>query len=65
MRGLTSRVPSPVIRGKGLVSNDAMRKGATSEVLVILEGHDDNDEDSSWTTDFFYLPRSRTISEVV
>ena len=63
-----SRIPSPVIGGEGLTGNDTMLKGATGEVGVILERHDDggdDEEDSSWTTNFFYLPRSRTIPEVV
>ena len=64
---LASRIPGPVIRGKGLTGNDAVLKGATSEVGIVLERHDggDDDEDSSWTTNFFYLPRSCTIPKVV
>ena len=42
-----------------------MLEGAASEVGVVLEGHGDDGEDSSWTTDPFYLPRSRTILKVV
>ena len=65
---LASRVPSPVIRGKGLASDDTMLEGATSEIRVVLKGHDDDvddGEDSSWTTNSFYLPRRRTILKVV
>ena len=62
---LTSRVPGPVIRGKGLVGDNAMLESTTSKVLAVFEGHADDDEDSSWTTNFFYLPRSRTIPKVV
>ena len=63
-----SRIPSPVIGGERLASNDTMLESATSEVGVVLEGHVDgrnDDEDSSWTTNFFYLPRSCTIPKVV
>ena len=62
------RIPGPVIRGEGLMGDDAMLKGTTSKIGVVLERHadgDDDDEDSSWTTNSFYLPRSRTIPEVV
>ena len=65
---LVSRVPGPVIGSKGLASDNTMLEGATSEIGVVLEGHGDggdDDEDSSWTTNFFYLPRSRTIPKVV
>ena len=66
---LASRIPGPVVRSKGLTGNDAMLKGATSKVRVVLERHDDDggdaDEDSNWTTNFFYPPRSCTIPEVV
>ena len=65
---LVSRIPGPVIRGEGLTGNDAVLKGATSEVGVVLERHNDggdDDEDSSWMTDFFYPPRSHTIPKVV
>ena len=50
------------------MSKDAMLESTTSEILVVFERHDDggdNDENSNWTTNFFYLPRSRTIPEVV
>ena len=63
-----SRIPSPVIGGERLASDDMMLEGATSEVGVVLEGHvdgRDDDEDSNWTTNFFYPPRSRTIPRVV
>ena len=64
-----SRIPGPVIRGKGLMGNDAVLKGATSEVGVVLKRHDDGggggDEDPSWMMNFFYLPRSHTIPKVV
>ena len=43
------------------MGDDAVLKSTTSEVLVVFEGHDDDDggdEDFSWTTNFFYLPRS-------
>ena len=65
---LASRILSPVIGSKGLASDNTVRKGAMSEVGVVLERHadgDEDDEDSRWTTNFFYLPRSRTIPEVV
>ena len=67
-RGLASRVPGPVIGSKGLASYDTMAESTASKVGVILEGHvdgGDDDEDSSWTTNFFYPPRSRTIPKVV
>ena len=64
-RGLTSRIPGLVIGSKGLTSDNAMRESTTSEVLVVLKGHGDDDEDSNWTTNFFYLPRSRAIPKVV
>ena len=54
-------IPSLVIGGKGLLSDNVMLEGTTSEVGVILERHNDDDEDSSWMTSFFYPPRSRTI----
>ena len=63
-----SQVPGPVIGSKGLVGDNMMLEGATSEIGVVLEGHDeggDDDKDSSWTTNFFYLPRSHTIPKVV
>ena len=65
---LASQVPGPVIRSKGLTSDDTMLEGATSKIGVVLERHDDDGddgEDSSWTTNSFYLPRSRTILKVV
>ena len=62
---LASRVPSSFVRGEGSTGDDAMRESTTSEVLVVFEGHAGNDEDSHWTTSFFYLPRSRTIPKVV
>ena len=62
---LAGGISSSVIRGQGLTSEDAMLKSTTSKVLVVLEGHDDDDEDSNWTMNFFYLPRSRTIPKVV
>ena len=64
---LVSRVPGPVIRSKGLMSDDTILEGAMSEIGVVLKGHDDgdDDEDSSWTTNFFYPPRSCTIPKVV
>ena len=64
-RVLMGRVPSLVVRGKGLTGDDAMREGPTSEVGVVFERHDEDDEDSSWMTNFFYLPRSCTIPKVV
>ena len=36
---LASRIPSPVIRGKRLPSDDTMQEGTTSEVLVVLKRH--------------------------
>ena len=65
MRVLVSGIPGSVVRGQGLTSKDAMLESTTSKVLVVLEGHGDDDEDSNWTMNFFYLPRSRTISKVV
>ena len=62
---LAGGVPSSVVRGKGLMGDDAMREGPTSKVGVVFERHDEDDEDSSWTTNFFYLPRSHTIPKVV
>ena len=65
---LASRVPGPVIRSKGLAGDDTMLEGAASEIGVVLERHGnggDDGEDSSWTTNSFYLPRSRTILKVV
>ena len=65
---LASRVPGPVIRSKGLTSDDTMLEGATSEIGVVLKGHDDGGDDdkhSSWITNSFYLPRSCTILKVV
>ena len=56
---LASRVPGPVIRGKGLTSDNTMLEGAMSEIGVVLKGHDDggnDDEDSSWTTTSFIFP---------
>ena len=47
------------------MSKDAMLESTMSEVLVVFEGHDDDDEDSNWTTNLFYLPRSHTIPKVV
>ena len=47
MRILLGRVPGLVIGGQGLTSDDVMGKSTTSEVLVVLEGHGDDDEDSS------------------
>ena len=35
------RIPSLVIGGKRLSSDDMMLEGTTSEVLVVLKGHDD------------------------
>ena len=61
-------VPSSIIGGEGMTGNDAMLESTTSEVLVVLERHADgrdDDEDSHWTTNFFYPPRSRTIPKVV
>ena len=65
---LASQVPGPVIRSKGLAGDDTMLEGAVSKIGVVLEGHDnggDDGEDSSWTLNPFYLPRSRTILKVV
>ena len=65
---LASRVPGPVIGSEGVAGDDAVLEGTTSKVLIVFEGHDDDgddNEDSSWTTNFFYLPRSRTIPKVV
>ena len=39
MRILVGRVPSLVIGGKGLTSEDAMLESTTSEILVVLIGH--------------------------
>ena len=64
-RILASGIPGSVIRGQGLMSKDVMLESTMSEVLVVLEGHGDDDEDSNWTTNFFYLPRSHTILKVV
>ena len=65
---LAGCVPGLVIGSKRLTGNDTMLKGAMSKVGVILERHaddDNDDEDSSWATNSFYLSRSRTIPEVV
>ena len=62
---LAGRVPSLVVRGKGLTGDDAMREGTTSKVGIVFKRHDGDDEDSSWTMNFFYLPRNRTIPKVV
>ena len=65
---LVSRIPGPVIRSERLAGNDVVLKGAMSEVGVVLERHDDggdDDEDSNWTMNFFYVPRSCTIPKVV
>ena len=59
---LVGGIPGSVVRGQGLTSKDVMLESTMSEVLVVLEGHDDDDEDSNWTTNF-YLPRSCTISK--
>ena len=64
-RVLTGGVLSSIVGSEGLAGNDAMREGTTSEVGVVLERHDEDDENSSWTTNFFYPLRSRTIPEVV
>ena len=67
-RVLVSGIPSPVIGSEVLTSDDTMLEGATSEIGVILKGHDDggnDDGDSSQMTDFFYPSRSHTIPEVV
>ena len=62
---LVGRVPSSVVRGKRLTGDNMMREGPTSKVGIVFERHDEDDEDSSWTTDFFYLPRDHTIPKVV
>ena len=65
---LASGVPGSVIGSQGLTGKDVMLESTTSEILVVFKRHDDggdDDENSSWTTSFFYLPRSRTIPEVV
>ena len=61
---LASRIPGPVIRSEGLAGNDAVLEGATSEVGIVLERHDDgsdDDEDPSQTTNSFYPSKSCTI----
>ena len=62
---LVSGIPGSVIRGQRLTSKDVLLESTTSEVLVVFKGHADDDEDSNWTANFFYLPRSRTIPKVV
>ena len=62
---LAGGIPGSVIRGQRLTSKNTMLESTTSKVLVVLEGHDDDDEDSNWTMNFFYLPRSCTIPNVV
>ena len=47
MRVLLGRVPSSIIGSQGLTSDDAMGKSTMSKVLVVLEGHGEDDEDSS------------------
>ena len=47
MRVLTSGIPSPVIGSQGPMSEDVMLESTTSEVGVVLKGHDDDDKDSS------------------
>ena len=47
------------------MGKDTLLESTTSKVLVVFEGHTDDDEDSNWTANFFYLPRSRTIPKVV
>ena len=67
-RGLASQVPSPVVGSEGLASYDTVAESTASKVGVVLKGHvddGDDDEDSSWTTNFFYPPRSHTIPKVV
>ena len=58
-------VPSSIIGGEGLAGNDVMGEGTTGKVGVVLKRHDEDDEDSSWTTNSFYLSRSHTIPKVV
>ena len=63
---LVSRIPGLVIRGKGLLGDDTMLESTTSKVGVVLKGHIDggnDDEDSSWTMNFFYLPKKSYHSE--
>ena len=62
---LVSRISSPVVRSKGLLSKDPVLEGTTSEALVVFERHADDDGDPSWTMDFFYPVRSCTIPAVV
>ena len=62
---LVGGISGSVVRSQRLTSEDALLESTTSKVLVVFEGHADDDENLSWTTDFFYLPRSRTIPKVV
>ena len=62
---LAGGIPGSVVRGQRLMSKDAMLESTTSEVLVVSEGHADDNEDSNWTMNFFYPPRSCTIPKVV
>ena len=58
---LASGIPGSVIKGQRLTSKDVMLESTTSKVLVVFEGHAEDDENSNWTTNFFYPPRSHTI----
>ena len=58
-RVLAGGVPSSVLGSQRLMSKDMMLESTASEVLVVFKRHDD-DGSYSWTTNFFYLPRSRT-----
>ena len=62
---LAGGIPGLVVRGQRLMGKDALLESTTSKVLVVFKGHTDDDEDSNWTANFFYLPRSRTIPKVV
>ena len=62
---LAGGIPGSVIRSQRLTGKDMLLESTTSEVLVVFKGHDEDDEDSSWTASFFYLPRSRTVPKVV
>ena len=68
VRILMGGIPGSIIGGQGLMSEDTVLESTMSEVLVVLEGHDDgggDDESFSWTMNFFYPPRSCTIPKVV
>ena len=56
-----SRIPSPVVGGKGLTSNDTMLESATSKVRVVLEGHIDgrDDDGHSVRVQFLWLQNSK------